>query len=522
MKRNMRLMATALLAAATIMPALANATLTLFGNTHLSNTIPINNVYLDEVGTRTQVLFPASYLSPMTGEVINSVTFYTDSPITVSGGSIQVSLGETSKPNYTDVKYVDEVTPVATITMVEGATEIEIVFDTPYYYKGGNLVIETMVTEAASSYCYITYVGERPDNYNAITRGQLNKFLPRTSFNYGTSDDYSAKVLPLDVNFKTIRAQRENVQTVTVFNTGNEAFTPSFSTDAPFIVPTTGAEIPAGGTLDVPVAFAPTSPGDYTGTLTVNCGEAGLHQVTLRGTAIAAATDLVVGDSTDYASYVPIYGTDIDIVGTQGQMIYPESRLREMIGSRIVGLHFHVMDQVEMDGGEIQLSLKVVNDSAFANAQAITELTTVARMSPVMGSDEFVFYFDQPFEYQGGHLLVDCKVTVAGNRNYDPTYFYGSPVDYPCSIYNSLWYNGFSAEYVYFMPAATFAYQLEQAVRGDVNGDGQVDIADATLLIDYLIEGSEGPASADCDLNDTTDIADATTLIDYLLTGVWQ
>jgi hypothetical protein len=382
-----------LLAATTVTPALANVTFTLYGDSHLSNTAPINNVYLDEEGTRTQVMYPASDLVEMTGEVINSMKFYTDSPITVSGGKIQVSLGETSKSNYTDIKYVEDMTPVATFSMVNGATEILIVFDTPYYYQGGNLVFETIINEVASDYCYVPYIGERPSNYNTITRREIGKFLPKTTFNYGNDDAYSAKVLPFELNFKTIRANREDIQTVVVSNTGMEAFTPTFSTDAPFNVTTPNAVVPAGGTLEVPVTFSPTAVGDYTGTLVVDCGQAGIHQVTLHGSAIEAATDLVVGDSTDYASFVPIYGPDIDIVGTQGQVIYPENMLRDMVGTQIVGLHFHVMDQVEMDGGKIQLSLKVVSDKKFTDLQPITDLTAVATMTPELNSNEFVFYF---------------------------------------------------------------------------------------------------------------------------------
>ena len=521
MTNRIKFLSTVLLAVATFMPSMANVTFTLYGDSHLCNTAPINNVYLDEEGTRTQVMYPASDLVEMTGEVINSMKFYTESPITVSGGRIQVSLGETTKSNYTDIKYVEEMTPVATITMVEGATEILIVFDTPYYYRGGNLIFETIVNEVASDYCYVTYLGERPSNYNTITRREIGKFLPKTTFNYGNNDSYSAKVLPFELNFKTIRANRENIQTVVVSNTGLEGFTPTFSTDAPFRVANPNAVIPAGGTLEVPVTFAPTAVGDYTGTLIVDCGEAGIHKVTLHGSAIEAATDLIVGDSTDYASFVPIYGPDIDIVGTQGQVIYPESMLRDMVGTQIVGLHFHVKDQVEMDCGKIQLSLKVVNDNKFTTLQSITDLTAVATLTPVLYSDEFVFYFDEPFEYQGGHLLVDCLVTEAGITNYHPTYFYGTPMNYNCSLYKTFWYDSFYNDYVPFLPAATFAYRKVQTLRGDVDGDGIVNIADVTRLIDLLLRGAEAPDAADCDRDGSTGIADVTAIIDYLLSGTW-
>ena len=58
-------------------------------------------------------------------------------------------------------------------------------------------------------------------------------------------------------------------------------------------------------------------------------------------------------------------------------------------------------------------------------------------------------------------------------------------------------------------------------VRGDVDGNEVVNIADVTELIDLLLTGAEGSAAADCDKSGSVNIADVTTLIDYLLTGNW-
>lgn len=69
----------------------------------------------------------------------------------------------------------------------------------------------------------------------------------------------------------------------------------------------------------------------------------------------------------------------------------------------------------------------------------------------------------------------------------------------------------------------TFAATKQEVpvVRGDVDGDTNVSIADVTALIDILLTGQTAPASADCDLNGEVGISDVTTLIDYLLTGNW-
>ena len=59
---------------------------------------------------------------------------------------------------------------------------------------------------------------------------------------------------------------------------------------------------------------------------------------------------------------------------------------------------------------------------------------------------------------------------------------------------------------------------------GDVDGNGEVAIADVTALINYLLTGNaEGLnlANADCDGNTEIAIADVTALINYLLSGSW-
>ncbi|MBQ6079453.1 MAG: chitobiase/beta-hexosaminidase C-terminal domain-containing protein [Muribaculaceae bacterium] len=61
-------------------------------------------------------------------------------------------------------------------------------------------------------------------------------------------------------------------------------------------------------------------------------------------------------------------------------------------------------------------------------------------------------------------------------------------------------------------------------VRGDVNKDGDINIADVTALIDYLLSGNAQSISvenADCNQDSHVTISDVTALIDRLLTGSW-
>ena len=65
------------------------------------------------------------------------------------------------------------------------------------------------------------------------------------------------------------------------------------------------------------------------------------------------------------------------------------------------------------------------------------------------------------------------------------------------------------------------ALYVPSTIRGDVNGDNAVNIADVTALIDILLSDTTAPAAADCNHDNAVNIADVTSLIDYLLGGQW-
>ena len=58
-------------------------------------------------------------------------------------------------------------------------------------------------------------------------------------------------------------------------------------------------------------------------------------------------------------------------------------------------------------------------------------------------------------------------------------------------------------------------------VRGDVDGDGNVNIDDVTTLINCLLQGLDPEGNGDCDDSGNVSIDDVTTLINYLLSGNW-
>ena len=497
----------------------ANNLLTVADGTDVSYSSPINFVWVDTQGTKTQVLYPAEYLADMRDEPINSVTFYLDDGCATSGGRLRVSVGETSQSSFGP--YVTNLTQVAAISLTQGATELTINFDTPYPYHGGNLVIETVVEEE-TEYCQSYFIGVRSSVYTTITRGEIERFLPKATFDYGTNDDFSAKVYPAALEFTTIRAGKVDAQSLVLKNIGQLPFTPTFSVTTPFNTPSQPVALAAGESMKVLVNFSPVAMGDFTGALTIDCGEAGIFEIPLHGTALQAADYLTVCDSTDYTTYLPLDGLYMNMIGTEGQMIYPAEMLTPMQGRRIMAIDFHAK-KLRMNNGEITMSLKVTDNDRFAERPVLeTGLTPVAVTTPVKGETMLSFMLDEPFEYHGGNLLIDVKVTVAGDKIYNMSSFYGKPMNYYASMdvftddCIDYW-----KEAVPFLPKVTFSYsQQTQVLYGDVDDDGNVGIGDVSVLIDYILIGDGtgvNLTAADVDQDGNVGIGDVSCLIDYIL-----
>ena len=479
MKKGFKFLSAALMALAMFVPAQAE-TLTVCNDTYSSGYLPVQGSYYDTPGSHSQLIYPAADLAEMNGQSINSITFYAKEGMKMNGGQLRVMMGESESATYATPVYLTDLTEVAVTSVTANETEWVITLDAPYTYNGGNLVLDfNVVTAGDDSYYGWTYFyGSRTSDYVAITReGAMEKFLPKATFDYGVPADYAAKLSANSIAFSTLRAGKQETQTIVLKNTGLNAFTPVFGAlEAPFSLGVEAAELASGQSLEIPVTFAPAAEGEYTATLTIDCGEAGSFAVALSANALEAADELVVCDDNARNSYLPIYGYYYDAVGTTGQMIYPADMLTDIKDGQITSITFHPESTVLFGGGQLQISLKETEQTEFTAETTISEMTVCATIVPNATDTELTFLFDTPFEYHGGNLAVELKNIVKGS--YKASYFLGQNMEY-----NSGWFQ-YQPSYgtptptmVQFLPKATFLYKKSQVepetpavyIFGDVN-----------------------------------------------------
>ena len=141
----------------------------------------------------------------------------------------------------------------------------------------------------------------------------------------------------------------------------------------------------------------------------------------------------------------------------------------------------------------IPSSVKYIDLEAFGNCYSLKDVYSYINPSdPDYYYDYYMFYLESE-DYMGRTLHVPAGSLA----------FYQE---------NEAWY-------LYFGKIVEMSDG--PALPGDVDGDGEVSIADVTVLVDLLLAGATDPNGADVDGDGEVSISDVSALIDYLLTGSW-
>ena len=186
-----------LIAVAVMAFAAQAATLTVCDAEETSTNVPIYGLYVDVDGTMGQMIYPAELLTDMVGAEITELTFYSPS-INFSDATLQLGMAMTDKEDYEDYAAVEGATVLGSIVPNEGDTEMTFVFDEPFVYEGGNLMVQVLVTEAgdwATTYFY----GENTPYYYSYYQYQSSwnptpskwnvAFLPKATFTYEAGEE---------------------------------------------------------------------------------------------------------------------------------------------------------------------------------------------------------------------------------------------------------------------------------------------------------------------------------------------
>ena len=238
----------------------------------------------------------------------------------------------------------------------------------------------------------------------------------------------------------------------------------------------------------------------------------------------AQAETLTVYDGSDYLAAVPFNGSWVDEVGNKTQVLFPAADLTDMVGKTITAITFYTEPEgCKLDGGLLDISLGETELNVMTNSYITEGLTKVGTCSFTAHEGDVVeltINFDTPYTYNGGNLVFENVVVEA--TDYQFTYWTGVKTNYNCAVVGS--YGGASTRQ--FLPKTTFTYGGDtpepEVLRGDVNKDGGVNIADVAALIDMLLNNEAMIPEADCDQDGSMNIADAAALVDFLLSGVWE
>ncbi len=314
--------------------------LTICDGTEVNTYLPIYSYYYDNY-QKNQMIYPESMVGALTGRSITSMTFYANGNFNFNGGQVTVRLGTTDQTNYTGkvrLQPTDMDIVKSGFDVPSGGNTWTILFDTPFNYYGGNLVVDFEETSHSSGtghyssrtfgFYGITQTGggfySNGSTYNAdfstVYSGGVQNFLPKVTFTSEVNTPITnGTVTPNPVDFGNVLVGSTATQTVTVRNTGNQPFTPTINaTNLPqgiTVSPTTSGQLAPGSTLNLTVTFTPTAETSYSGSFTVTIpipdGEDLVFTVNVTGSGYVVSSTL-----TSNTAEIPVYKSEAQADGT--------------------------------------------------------------------------------------------------------------------------------------------------------------------------------------------------------------
>ena len=160
--------------------------ITVNDGTTTNNCVPIYGLWVDDI-TKSQFIIPAADLAAMQYGSISKLTFYS-SNANVNWGvaEFNVYLTETADTAVSALADYSSMTQVYAGTLSISDNKMEVAFNTPYLYMGGNLMVgflQTVSGTYSSSYWYgVSAIGASMGGYG--TSISQRDFLPKTTISY--------------------------------------------------------------------------------------------------------------------------------------------------------------------------------------------------------------------------------------------------------------------------------------------------------------------------------------------------
>ena len=276
-----------------------------------NSNLPIYSFYYDNY-QKNQMIYPASELTNLVGKEITAMTFYANGDFTFSGGAVTARLATTDQSSYSSkvrLQPADMAIVASGFDVPSGGNTWTIVFDTPFEYNGGNLVVDMEETSHGSgtgSYGsstfgfygvsqtgggFFSYGSTKLDDFSAVySGGSVQDFLPKVTFAFNVNTEPKIEVSP---------------ETLTINDSGtNNTFTvqgSNLGTD------NVGVTVPQGS------AFSTTTSDQNWGFVNNNGSVSGTVTVTYNGRDLSATETVTAANNLASATVTVTYKPDLYI-----------------------------------------------------------------------------------------------------------------------------------------------------------------------------------------------------------------
>ena len=149
--------------------AWAQSELTVYDGTDKNQYFPFYGYYADW-GTRSQFIIPADKISEMAGGSISALTFYSNSSSANFDEEFTVYLKKVEYTTFATeaLEDWDSMADVYTGTLTVSENQMVIVFDSPYTYLGGDLMIGFQITTWGSACPKFDWYGKNQESTTAL------------------------------------------------------------------------------------------------------------------------------------------------------------------------------------------------------------------------------------------------------------------------------------------------------------------------------------------------------------------